>query len=118
MAATRRQFTREFKLEAVRLAKESGKPQAQVARELGIRPDMLRTWKRQAQGRAGFAAAAVFPGNGHQPGQEEEVQRLRRENERLRQERDFLKKATAYFAKESRCATRTLLRSAIGFPLR
>ena len=102
MTTTRRQFTPEFKLEAVRLAKESGKPQAQVARELGIRPDMLRSWKRQAEGRAGFAAADVFPGNGHQPSQDEELQRLRRENERLRQERDFLKKAAAYFAKESR----------------
>jgi transposase len=102
MTTTRRQFTREFKLEAVRLTKESGKPQAQVARELGIRPDMLRTWKRQAEGRAGFAAADVFPGNSHQPRPDEELQRLRRENERLRQERDFLKKAAAYFAKESR----------------
>ncbi len=102
MTTTRRQFTREFKLEAVRLTKESGKPQAQVAREWGIRPDMLRTWKRQAEGRAGFAAADVFPGNSHQPRPDEELQRLRRENERLRQERDFLKKAAAYFAKESR----------------
>ncbi len=102
MTTTRRQFTREFKLEAVRLTKESGKPQAQVARELGIRPDMLRTWKRQAEGRAGFAAADVFPGNSHQPRPDEELQRLRRENERLRQERDFLKTAAAYFAKESR----------------
>lgn len=102
MATTRRQFTREFKLEAVRLAKDSGKPQAQVARELGIRPDMLRTWKRQADGRAGVAAAAVFPGNGHQPSRDEELQRLRREHERLRQERDFLNKAAAYVAKESR----------------
>ncbi len=102
MTTTRRQFTREFKLEAVRLTKESGKPHAQVARELGIRPDMLRTWKRQAEGRAGFAAADVFPGNSHQPRPDEELQRLRRENERLRQERDFLKTAAAYFAKESR----------------
>lgn len=102
MTTTRRQFTREFKLEAVRLAKESGKPQAQVARELGIRPDMLRAWKRQAEGRAGFVVADMFPSNGHQPSQDEELQRLRRENERLRQERDFLKKAAAYFAKESR----------------
>ncbi len=67
MTTTRRQFTQEFKLEAVRLAKESGKPQAQVAREVGIGPDMLRIWKRQAEGRAGFAVADVFPGNGHQP---------------------------------------------------
>jgi transposase len=102
MATTRRQFTQEFKLEAVRLAKESGKPQAQIARDLGIRPDMLRAWKRQAEGRAGFAARDVFPGQGRQPSQDEEVHRLRRENERLRQERDFLKKAAAYFAKESR----------------
>ena len=64
MATTRRQFSREFKLEAVRLAKESSKPQAQIACELGIRPDMLRSWKRQAEGRAGLAAADVFPGNG------------------------------------------------------
>ncbi len=102
MGAARRQFTREFKLEAVRLVAESGKPLAHVARELGIRPDMLRTWKRQAEGRAGFAAEEVFPGNGQQPSQEAELQRLRRENEVLRQERDFLKKAAAYFAKESR----------------
>ena len=102
MATTRRQFTREFKLEAVRLVKESGRPQAQVARELGIRPDMLRAWKRQAEGRAGLTGQTVFPGNGTQLSQDAEVQRLRRENERLRQERDFLKKAAAYFAKESR----------------
>lgn len=102
MATTRRQFTREFKLEAVRLVKESGKSQAQVARDLGIRPDMLRTWKRQAEGRAGFAAVDVFPGIGKLSSQDEEVLRLRRENEVLRQERDFLKKAAAYFAKESR----------------
>lgn len=101
MATPRRQFTREFKLEAVRLAKESGKPQAQVARELGIRPDMLRAWKRQAEGRAGVTGEDVFPGTGKQPSQDAELQRLRRENERLRQERDFLKKAAAYFAKES-----------------
>ncbi len=100
MATTRRQFTREFKLEAVRLAKERGKSQAQVARELGIRPDMLRAWKRQAEGRAGLTGEDVFPGNGNQPSQDEELQRLRRENERLRQERDFLKQAAAYFAKE------------------
>ncbi len=102
MATTRRQFSREFKLEAVRLAKQSGKPQAQVARELGIRPDMLRSWKRQAEGSAGFAAADVFPGNGNVPSQDDEVRRLRREVDQLRQERDFLKKATAYFAKELR----------------
>jgi transposase len=102
MAATRRQFTQEFKVEAVRLATEGGRPVAQVARELGIRPNMLRTWKRQAEEHVGFAAAAMFPGNGKTTRQDEELRRLQRENEVLRQERDFLKKAAAYFAKESR----------------
>jgi len=102
MATTRRQFTGEFKLEAVRLVTEGERPLVQVARELGIRPDMLRTWKRQAAGRAGFVATDVFPGNGHQTSQADELRRLQRENETLRQERDFLKKAAAYFAKESR----------------
>jgi transposase len=102
MTTTRRQFSREFKLEAVRLAKESGKPQAQVARELGIRPDMLRSWKRQAEGRAGFVVEDVFPGHVQGSSQDDEVRRLRREVDQLKQERDFLKKAAAYFAKESR----------------
>jgi transposase len=102
MPTTRRQFSQEFKLEAVRLVKESGKPQAQIARELGIRPDMLRTWKRQAEGRAGFTAVAALPSNGTHPTRDDELQQLQRENERLRQERDFLKKAAAYFATESR----------------
>lgn len=75
-----------------RLAKQSGKPQAQVARELGIRPDMLRSWKRQAEGSAGFAAADVFPGNGNVPSQDDKVRRLRREVDQLKQERAFLKK--------------------------
>jgi transposase len=51
MAGKRRQFTLEFKLEAVQLASTSKKPLAQVARELGIRPEMLRTWRRQAESR-------------------------------------------------------------------
>jgi transposase len=102
MATTRRQFTSEFKIEAVRLVTEGGRSVAQVARELGIRPDMVRNWKRQAEGRVGLAPGDVFPGTGHLPSQEEELHRLRRENERLRQERDLLKKATAYFAKDVR----------------
>ena len=102
MATTRRQFTGEFKLEAVRLVTQGGRSVAQAARELGIRPDMLRTWKRQAEGRAGFPVKDVFPGNGHLISQEDELRRLQRENEALRQERDFLKKTAAYFAKESR----------------
>ncbi len=92
MATTRRQFSQEFKLEAVRRVKESGKPQAQIARELGIRPAMLRTWKRQAAGRVRFAAPDAVAGPDHPSSRDEELQQVRRENERLRQARDFLKK--------------------------
>ncbi len=102
MTTMRRQFTREFKVEAVRLARESGRSQAHVARELGIRPDMLRAWKRQMEGRTGSAVADASFGNQKPASQDEELQRLRRENDVLRQERDFLKKAAAYFARESR----------------
>ena len=99
MADKRRQFTREFKLEAVRLVVEDKQPVAQVARQLGIRADMLRSWKRQFEGCAGLSAAEIFPGQGRASSADEELRRLRREVERLRQERDFLKKAAAYFAK-------------------
>ncbi|MDQ3308523.1 MAG: transposase, partial [Gemmatimonadota bacterium] len=78
------------------------KPLAQVARELGIRPEMLRTWRRQAESRAGLAPGDVFPGNGKLTSQEEQIRRLRYELEQVKQERDFLKKATVYFARESR----------------
>lgn len=105
MVATRRQFTQEFKLEAVRLAAFFGKPQAQVARELGIRPNMLRSWKRQAAGSAGFAAEDKFPGSSTLSSHDEELRRLRREVDHLKQEREFLQKAAAYVATESRCAT-------------
>ena len=101
MATTRRQFPSDFKIEAVRLVTEGGRSISHVARELGIRPDMLRNWKRQAEGRAGLATSDVFPGSGHLPSQDEELRHLRRENQRLRQERDFLKKAAAYFAKDT-----------------
>ena len=105
MTTTRRQFSREFKGEAVRRAKESGKPQAQVARELGVRPDMLRSWKRQAEGRASFAPEDVFPGHGYTPSQDDDVRRLRRDVDQLTQERDVLNKTAAYVATESRCPT-------------
>ena len=102
MAEPKRKFTPEFKLEAVRLAAAGDKPLAQVARELGILPNLLRNWRRQVEGREGQPTTDVFPGQGRLPSQEEELRRLRREVESLRQERDFLKKTAAYFAKESR----------------
>ena len=65
------------------------------------RAELLRAWKQQAEERASGSPAEIFPGNGN-AASDEEVRRLRRELEIVRQERDFLKKAAAYFAKESR----------------
>lgn len=101
----RRAFSAEFKLEAVRRMQErraAGISLSQIGRELGVRPDMLRTWAKQAEERAGAAPRDIFPGQGHLPTEQEELRRLQRENARLQQEVDFLKKAAAYFAKESR----------------
>jgi transposase len=98
----RRQFSREFKIEAVRLVTEEGRKPSEVARELGIRADMLRKWRAQAESRTGLGGADVFPGHGKRTGQDEEIRRLRRELEITRQENAFLKKAAAYFARESR----------------
>ena len=98
----RRQFTQEFKLEAVRLATNGSQSLSAVSRELGIRPDMLRQWKRQREKRAGQDRTDIFPGNGKLTSQDEEIRHLRRENARLREERDILGKATAFFAKGAR----------------
>jgi transposase len=94
----RRRFTAEFKSEAVRLAATSGRPVAQIARELGIRDQLLHKWK----GQVGTPASC---GKGDGPDhfrQEEEIRRLRRELLRVTEERDILKKATAFFANQSR----------------
>jgi transposase len=102
---TRRAFSPEFKLEAVRLMQErraAGARLSQVGRDLDVRPDLLRAWARQAKGRSGMGARDVVPGQGPGASAEAEVRRLQRENATLRQERDFLKKAAAFFAKESR----------------
>ncbi len=74
----------------------------QISRELGVRPDMLRGWAKQATTRSGAPPHDVFPGPGRLPTEQEELRRLQRENARLSQENEFLKKAAAYFAKESR----------------
>jgi transposase len=100
MSEKRRVFTREFKVEAVRLVTEGNQSVSEVSESLGIRPDMLRAWRRELEGQPRASTKDVFPGHGKVPSQEEELNRLRRENELLRQEREFLKKAAAYFAKE------------------
>ena len=102
MAEKRRQFTRQFKLEAVRLLTSGERKLAELARDLGVRADILRGWQKQAEGRAGLKNDDVFPGNGKLTSKEEEIRALRRELEEVKQERDFLKKAATYFAKGSR----------------
>ncbi len=94
----RRQFSREFKLEAVRLVTVEGHSVSQVARDLGIRPDMVRRWRQRLQ----EDAAGAFPGVGRMKPQEEENRRLRRDLKRVRQERDILKKALAIFSDRPR----------------
>jgi len=92
----RQRFTREFKLEAIRLLEQSDRPIAELARELGIRRNQLYKWQ-QALSSKGEAA---FPGAGRKRDYEEENARLRAELERVKEERDILKKAAAYFARE------------------
>jgi transposase len=97
MAKARRTYTREFKVAAVQLITQQGRSVAEAARGLDIGENLLRKWKHDL----GTQADQAFPGQGHLPPLEEEVRRLRAENKRLLMERDILKKATAFFAKES-----------------
>jgi transposase len=92
---SRRQYSDEYKSEAVRLANDSGKAVTQVARELGVNANVLHRWMREEReaGAAGKTRGAV-------KAEQEEVVRLRRELARVTQERDFLKRAAAFFAKE------------------
>lgn len=93
----RKRFTKEFKLEALRLLKESGKPAAEVARELGVRRNQLYKWQEKLSDHGEEA----FPGHGRRPAKDDEVARLKRELARVKEERDILKKAAQYFARES-----------------
>lgn len=95
MGDRRRSFSREFKLEAVRLMTEGGLSVAQASRDLGIRESVLGRWKKQLA----VDPEEAFPGKGHLKSQDEELRRLRSENEILRQERDILKKAVGIFSR-------------------
>jgi transposase len=90
----RQRFTAEFKREAVGLLKNSSKPVATIARELGVPRNRLYKWATDAE----KGGAEAFPGSGRRP--DDEVMRLRREVERLKEENEILKKAAVYFAKE------------------
>ena len=88
----RKQYSGEFKREAVRLVTEGGLSIAQVARDLGLNDNLIGRWKKEAEQNGQRA----FPGQGHP--QDEELSRLRREVEVLRQEREILKKAISIFS--------------------
>ena|SRR5438876_403485 len=98
MAKVQKTYTREFKEEAVRLAQTSGKPIAQIARELGISDSAIHGWRREL----GEHGKEEFPGSGHQTALEEENRRLKRELERVQQEREILKKVLSIFSRESK----------------
>jgi len=97
MTEKRKTYTREFKIEAVRLLERSGKTQAEVAEELGTSSSSLSRWKRKY----GEDGEDAFPGRGNLTPEEERIQRLERENKILRQERDILKKAIDIFSRQS-----------------
>jgi transposase len=88
----RRQFTPEYKAEVVRLCQQPGKTPNGVATELGLTPSAVMGWVKQATVDAGDGALTTT--------EREELAALRKENKQLRQEREILKRATAFFAKE------------------
>ena len=92
----RKSFSPEFKREAVRLLQTSQKVPSDLARELGVRRNQLYKWKEQLEKRG----AGAFPGKGRRGTPGDEITRLKRELEQVKEERDILKKAAAYFAKE------------------
>jgi transposase len=98
MTKTKRTYSREFKLEALGLVETSGKSIRQIERDLGIGKGCLYRWRDE------FKAEGIeaFPGRGRLTPEEEELRRLKRENEILRQERDILKKAVAIFSHPSK----------------
>lgn len=98
MVEKRRKYTREFKLEAVRLADKSDVPGTEVARRLGIHHNLLYKWRKQflEEGKE------AFRGHGRLPQEDDRVRQLERELARAQEELEILKKAMAYFARESR----------------
>ncbi len=93
----RRKFGREFKVEAVRLVRERGVSVAQAAQDLDVHETVLHRWIKQLSADPQYA----FPGQGQMKPEQVEIDRLRKEVARLRAERDILKKAAAFFARDA-----------------
>ena len=94
MPRTRPPYPQEFRAEAVRLVREQGKPISEVARDLGVSGESLRLWVRQQEIDTGQR-------DGLTTAERDELRRLRRENSLLREEREILKKAAAFFVRET-----------------
>ncbi len=92
----RKTFTPDFKREAVQLLESGSRPASQIARELGIKRNQLYKWQTELKTRGGGA----FPGSGMRSQRSDAVSRLKHELARVTEERDIVKKAAAYFAKE------------------
>jgi transposase len=94
---SRRKYDDTFKREAVRLASEPGTRDRTIEKDLGLYQGAIRHWRSELEADPNTA----FPGTGHLKPADEEIRRLRKENERLRRERDILKKAAAYFSMDA-----------------
>ena len=97
MARTRKTYTPEFKLAAVKMITEQKLSVAEVGRRLGVTENLLHSWKKAVL----KDGADAFPGSGHLAPVEDELRKLRAEVKRLTAERDILKKATAFFASQT-----------------
>jgi transposase len=97
MAIRRRRFDKQFKLDALRLIQDSERPLAEIARELGVHPNVLYRWRNQLLADPDQA----FPGKGKLKPEDEELRRLCRELDIVKEERDILKKALAVFSRRA-----------------
>ena len=94
--STRKTYSSEFKVNAVRMVTEEGRRASEVARDLGIHENMIRNWTKKYQDNE----EESFPGQGKLTSKDEYIRKLERENKRLKDERDILKKAAIFFAKD------------------
>ena len=95
---TRRRFDVQFKLDALRLIEESNRKISDIAKDLGIRPELLYRWRSEHSA----DPKEAFPGKGHLKPEQERLRQLEQELARVKQERDILKKALAYFSRNER----------------
>ena len=98
MVSKQKQYSKQFKIDAVKLVTEQGYKVAEAARNLGIHHTSLRNWKKQLE----IDGNQSFPGKGHMVSEKEELNQLRKEVKKLQMEREILKKAAAFFANEPR----------------